>query len=145
MIYTVLSISTVQQSDPVIYIYIFLFSDYPPACTITSDCAIQQDVIAYPLQMQEFASTNPRLPVHPTPFPFPMSLPGVNFVCPSQGMAGCVWKQMAIILCHLVLFPAVLTRHRNTQLQTKCNEFENCCSVLKQCIAGFWFFVFCGF
>ena len=29
-------------------------------------CAIQQDLIAYPIQMQYFASTNPKLPVHPT-------------------------------------------------------------------------------
>ena len=32
-------------------------------------CAIQQDLIAYPLQMQQFPSTNPKLPVHPTPSP----------------------------------------------------------------------------
>ena len=30
-------------------------------------CAIQQDLIAYPLQMQQFASTNRKLPVSPTP------------------------------------------------------------------------------
>ena len=29
-------------------------------------CAMQQDLIAYPLQMQWFASTIPQLPVHPT-------------------------------------------------------------------------------
>ena len=34
-------------------------------------CAIQQDLIAYPLQMQEFASMNPRLLVHSTPSPSP--------------------------------------------------------------------------
>ena len=28
-------------------------------------CAIQQDLIAYPLKTQWFASTNPKLPVHP--------------------------------------------------------------------------------
>ena len=32
-------------------------------------CALQQDLIAYPLQMQWFAFTNPKLPVHPTPSP----------------------------------------------------------------------------
>ena len=32
-------------------------------------CAIQQDLIDPPLQMQEFASINPTLPVHPTPSP----------------------------------------------------------------------------
>ena len=28
-------------------------------------CATQQDLISYPLQMQQFASVNPKLPVHP--------------------------------------------------------------------------------
>ena len=28
--------------------------------------ALQQDLTAYPLQMKSFASTNPKLPVHPT-------------------------------------------------------------------------------
>ena len=32
-------------------------------------CAIQQDLIAYPCQIQQFASINPRLPVHLTPSP----------------------------------------------------------------------------
>ena len=40
--------------------------------SLTSDqtvpWAIQQNLIAYPLQMQYFASTNTRLSVHPTPF-----------------------------------------------------------------------------
>ena len=35
--------------------------------------ATQQDRIAYPLQMQEFASINPRLPIHPTPSPTPLA------------------------------------------------------------------------
>ena len=30
-------------------------------------CAIQQDLIAHPLQMHEFSSANPRFPIHPTP------------------------------------------------------------------------------
>ena len=33
--------------------------------------ATQQDLIAYSLQRQEFATMNPRLPVYPTPFPSP--------------------------------------------------------------------------
>ena len=32
-------------------------------------CAIQQDLIAYPLQMWKFVSIDPRLPIHPTPSP----------------------------------------------------------------------------
>ena len=37
MIYNVLSISAVQQSDPVIHVYTFFFSYYLPSCSITSD------------------------------------------------------------------------------------------------------------
>ena len=36
-------------------------------------CAIQQDLIAYPLQMQYFSSTKPQIPVHPIPFPSPLA------------------------------------------------------------------------
>ena len=35
--------------------------------------ALWQDLIAYPLQRQQFASMNPRLPVHPTPSPSPLA------------------------------------------------------------------------
>ena len=64
--------STVQQRE--IYIYTFfltvssimLYHKWPDIVP----CAIQQDLIAYPLQMQSFASINPRLPVHPTPSPW---------------------------------------------------------------------------
>ena len=34
-------------------------------------CGIQQDLIVYPLQRQQFASINVRLPGHPTPSPSP--------------------------------------------------------------------------
>ena len=33
--------------------------------------ATQQDLIANSFQRQEFVSINPKLPNHPTPFPFP--------------------------------------------------------------------------
>ena len=33
--------------------------------------ATEQDLIANPFQKQWFASINPKLPVHPTPFPSP--------------------------------------------------------------------------
>ena len=36
-------------------------------------CAIQQDLNAYPFQMLLFASTNPKLPVHPTSSPSPLA------------------------------------------------------------------------
>ena len=72
LIYNVLSISAVQQSDPIIHLYT-LFS------TLSSitfhykgldrvSYAVQQDLIAYPLQMQQFTS---KLPVHPTTSPSP--------------------------------------------------------------------------
>ena len=35
-------------------------------------CAIQQDLIAYPLQMSLFASTNPKLTIHPTSSRLPL-------------------------------------------------------------------------
>ena len=35
--FSVLSISTTQQCDPVIHIYSYFFSHYPPSCSITSD------------------------------------------------------------------------------------------------------------
>ena len=50
--------------------YIYIHSLYKWLDTVS--WAIQQDLIAYPLQMQQFAS-NPKLPVHPTPFPFPLA------------------------------------------------------------------------
>ena len=37
LVYSGLSVSTVQQSDPVTHIYTFLFSHYPPSCSIISD------------------------------------------------------------------------------------------------------------
>ena len=69
-----MSISTVQRSDSVTIDILFL--------TLSSivfhhkgldrvPCATQQDLTAYPLQMQEFASANPKLPVHPPPSPPP--------------------------------------------------------------------------
>ena len=35
MIYSVLSVSTVQQCDPVLHTYIFFFSHYPPSGSVT--------------------------------------------------------------------------------------------------------------
>ena len=46
-------------------------------------CAIQQDLIAYPLQMLQFASANPILPGRPTPSPSPLATPSLFFVCMS--------------------------------------------------------------
>ena len=84
LIYNVLSISAIQQSDPVIYIYIYTHILFLTLSSIMFHhkwldivlCAVQQDLIAYPLRMQLFASTNPKLPVHPIP-----SLPQSVFLC----------------------------------------------------------------
>ena len=40
-------------------------------------CVLQQDLIAYLLQMQQFVSINPRLPVRPTPSPSPLATPSL--------------------------------------------------------------------
>ena len=64
-----LSISAVQQSDPVTHIYI-LFSHiilHHVPSQVTGYSSLCQVLTAYPLQMQQFASTNLKLPVHPTP------------------------------------------------------------------------------
>ena len=37
LIYSVLSVSAVQQSDPVTHVYTVFFSHYLPSCSITSD------------------------------------------------------------------------------------------------------------
>ena len=66
-----MSISTVQQSDPVIYIFSFshiILHHVPSQMTV-----IQQDLIPHPLQMQQFAPINPKLPVHLTPFSSPLA------------------------------------------------------------------------
>ena len=59
------------------HIYTFFFLHYPPSYFIMLldivPSAIEQDLIAYPLQTQEFASIKPRLPVHPTLLPFPLA------------------------------------------------------------------------
>ena len=76
-----LSVSTVQQNDPDICIYIYTYIYiYTHICSFShiilhhvpsqvarySPCA--NSLIAYPLQRQELASINPKFPVHPSPF-----------------------------------------------------------------------------
>ena len=57
LIYNVLSISAVQQSDPDIHLYTAFFSHYPPSCSITRYQTqfpllyVQQDLIAYSLHL----------------------------------------------------------------------------------------------
>ena len=38
-----------------------------------SSLQLQPDFVSLPFYMQEFASANPKLPVHPTPSPLPMN------------------------------------------------------------------------
>ena len=78
LIYNILPISAIQQSVPVIHMYKHSFSHIilhhvPSKCLHIVPCAIQQKLIAYPLQTQQFASTNLTLPVLLTPFPFPLA------------------------------------------------------------------------
>ena len=64
--------TNVQQSDPITHIYTFFLSHYLSSIMFHHKwldivhCAIQQSLIVYPLQMQQFASINPKLPVHPS-------------------------------------------------------------------------------
>ena len=61
--------SKVTQSYIYIYIYVFFFTlssiMFHHKSLDRVPWAIQQDLIAYPFQKQEFASIKPRLPVHP--------------------------------------------------------------------------------
>ena len=107
LVYNVLSISAIQQSDPVTHAHtrahththththIILTScslHYP--CIILHHvpsqviryivfCAIQQDLLACTFQMQEFSSTNLRFPIHPSPSPAPLH----TLFCPT-----CPWS-----------------------------------------------------
>ena len=74
-IYNILSISAVQQSNPVIYTYIYMYLCSFSYIIIHHNAqwqviivlyAIQQDLIAYPFKMLQFTSTNPKLPVQAT-------------------------------------------------------------------------------
>ena len=71
--YNILSVSAVQPSDPVTHVY--RFSHSPPSCCVIRDqmpfvpCATQQDLMAYPLQTQSFASTHPKPSSTPLPPP----------------------------------------------------------------------------
>ena len=63
LIYNVMSISAAQQSDLVIHLYIlFLILSsilFYPKRLDRVPCAVQCDPIAYPFEMEEFASANP--------------------------------------------------------------------------------------
>ena len=71
LICNVLSIYAVQKYIfcTVVHMYIFshIILHHVSSRVTIVPCAIEQNLIAYPLQMQQFVSTNPRLQVHPTP------------------------------------------------------------------------------
>ena len=50
---------------PVLYI-LFIFFPKSQDIGYSSLCCIQQDLVVYPLFIQQFASPNPRLPIHPS-------------------------------------------------------------------------------
>ena len=69
--------STLQQGEPVTNIHVYIiFSHIITLHHMWLDIvpsAIHQDLIAYPFQRQEFASTNTKFPVYPTPSPTPLA------------------------------------------------------------------------
>ena len=65
LIYSVVLVSAIQQSDSVIYI-LSIFIYYRMLNMVP--CAIQQDLFC-PFYILQFASANLRLPVHPSPLP----------------------------------------------------------------------------
>ena len=63
---------------PVIYTYIFFFSDYPPSCSIISDW-IKFPVLYNRISLlihsecNSFVSIKPKFQIHPTPSPSPLT------------------------------------------------------------------------
>ena len=85
LIYNVLSVPAVQQSDPVTQIYTFFFSYYAPSCFhkwLDIWFPVLHSRISLLVQMQRFSSTIPRLPFH---HPLPTYPPGqhesVLYIC----------------------------------------------------------------
>ena len=68
--------SKVTQSHTHTHTHALFFSYSLPSWSILrldrGPCAGQQDVMAYLLSASQFASTNPKLPVHPTPSSLPL-------------------------------------------------------------------------
>ena len=69
-----------------IYIYTHSFSHiilhHVPSLGIRYivPCAVHQALIAHPLQMQEFSSTNLRFPIHPSPSPSPLANTSLSYM-----------------------------------------------------------------
>ena len=72
-IYNILSISTVQQSDPVIHVHTFFFLILSSSYSITSN-QIEFSVLNSRISLLIHSKfNNPKLPVHPTPSPSPLA------------------------------------------------------------------------
>ena len=71
LIYNVVLVSAVQQSESVIYIYPLFFrffshiGDYRVLSRVP--CAIQQVLISYLFYIQQYVYVNPNLPIYPSP------------------------------------------------------------------------------
>ena len=84
LIYSVMSISTVQQSDPIIHIYTFFFSHYLPSCSTPKDWTLFSVLCCRtPLPIHSKCNSlhlpNPNSPSTPLP---PHQQPQVCFPCP---------------------------------------------------------------
>ena len=87
LIYNIVLISTVQQSDSVIPIHIFLFifffiMVYHRMPNIVP-CAIQWDPVVYPFCIYQFASASPKLLIHPFSTTSPLATTSLFSVCES--------------------------------------------------------------
>ena len=74
--------STTQHDDPVTHNVYILFSHIIRLHRMWLDIVprvTQQDLIVNPFQRQESASINPKLPLHPTPFPSPLATSSLWF------------------------------------------------------------------
>ena len=71
LISNVLSISAVQHSDLITHIYTHPFSHIMLPHVSSQACAVQQDLTAYPLQMQSLHLLTPNSQLIPLPLPPP--------------------------------------------------------------------------
>ena len=77
LIYNIVPVSAVKQSDPVsrihIYVPFLIFHHVLPQLMDMVPCDVQQDLTAYPFSVEELASTNPKPPPIPLPPLFPLA------------------------------------------------------------------------
>ena len=81
LIYHIVLVSTVHQSDSLMRIYtlfsiFFSIIVYHRVLTLLP-CAVQEALVVYPVYTQWFASANPKLPFQPSPKPSPPQQPQV--------------------------------------------------------------------